>query len=157
MNPTQTQLNQPQAGAAGVAILMAKQALAAHLTVCNELLALAQKESEALKNSSPFPATMVQSERKALLIRLESALNGLVEKRNLWQQPGMEAVARDPQVARSVQLCLDTIMRILVLDRENEQNLLRRGLLPIRSLPPAEQTRPHYVADLYQRTQRLSG
>ena len=151
MTPTQTTPHPAPAGAPAVLALMAKQALLQHLTVCNNLLALARKEADALQNPAPFPAASLQAERKALLIRLESALNGLVEKRTLWQQTGMEAVARDPQVARSLQLCLDTIMRVLVLDRENEQSLLRRGLLPPRSLPPAEQARPHYVANLYQR------
>lgn len=126
-------------------------ALEEHLAVCNQLLALAQKESEALKSTAAFPAAQTRAERKALLNRLESALNGMVQKRTLWQQPGMESVTRAPQVARLLPACLDTIMRILVLDRENEQQLLRRGLLPARALPSAEQGRPHYVAGLYQR------
>ena len=127
------------------------EAIEGHLAVCNELLALAHKESDGLRSGSGFLAAEVQAERKALLRRLESALNGLVQKRSLWQQPGMEGVARDPRVARSLQTALDTIMRVLVLDRENEQHLLRRGMLPARSLPAAESSHPHYVADLYQR------
>ena len=75
----------------------------------------------------------------------------LVQKRAVWQRPGTEELARNPQLARLHQTALDTIMRVLVFDRENEQQLLRRGLLPARSLPPAEQSRPHYVAGLYQR------
>ncbi len=42
-------------------------------------------------------------------------------------------------------------MKIIVLDRENEQALLRRGMLPSRSLPPVQRQRPHYVADLYRK------
>jgi hypothetical protein len=56
-----------------------------------------------------------------------------------------------PQLTRLIQESLDTIMRALVLDRENEQSLLRRGLVPVRSLPPAESARPHYVSQMYQR------
>jgi hypothetical protein len=37
------------------------------------------------------------------------------------------------------------------LDRENEQLLLRRGLIPPKHLPPVQRQRPHYVAGLYQR------
>jgi hypothetical protein len=37
------------------------------------------------------------------------------------------------------------------LDRENEQLLLRRGLIPPKHLPPVQRQRPHYVASLYQR------
>ena len=39
----------------------------------------------------------------------------------------------------------------LAVNAENEQQLLRRGLLPPQSLPAAEQARPHYVVGLYQR------
>jgi hypothetical protein len=42
-------------------------------------------------------------------------------------------------------------MKILVLDRENEQTLLRRGLIPAQHLPPAQRQRAHYVSDLYKR------
>jgi hypothetical protein len=38
-----------------------------------------------------------------------------------------------------------------VLDRENEEALLRRGLLPARALPSPEQSQPHFVARTYQR------
>jgi hypothetical protein len=42
-------------------------------------------------------------------------------------------------------------MRMIILDRENEQLLLRRGLIPPKHLPPVQRQRPHYVAGLYQR------
>ena len=126
-------------------------AVQTHLAVCNDLLALAHKESETLQKPDSYPAKALQEERKALLTRLESALTLLVRQRTLWQQTSIEGAARNPQLARLVQPALDTIMRVLVLDRENEQHLLRRGLLPARSLPPAEQARPHYVTQLYQR------
>ncbi len=45
----------------------------------------------------------------------------------------------------------DLIMKIIVLDRENEQGLLRSGLLPDCQLPSANRQRPRFVADLYRR------
>jgi hypothetical protein len=125
-------------------------ALQDHLEVCSKLLALAQKEAAALKSATPFPAATIQAERRVLLSRLESALQLLGQKQLLWQQLGPERRARSAQVNPLIQTALDTIMRILVLDRENEQALLRRGLLPVRSLPPVEQSHPHCVARLYQ-------
>lgn len=127
------------------------KALEQHLAVCNQLLELAQKESEALKSAAPFPAAETRAQRITLLNGLKSALTELVHRRTLWYPTGTVSVTRDPQVARLVTSCLDTIMRILVLDRENEEQLLRRGLLPARSLPAAGQARPHFVAGLYQR------
>ena len=46
----------------------------------------------------------------------------------------------------------DLIMKVIVLDRENEQALLRRGLLPNRQLPSVNRQRPHFVAELYRRS-----
>ncbi len=42
-------------------------------------------------------------------------------------------------------------MKILIIDKENEQLLLRRGLVPIAQLPFEQQQRSHFVTDLYQR------
>jgi hypothetical protein len=126
-------------------------ALREHLGVCNALLELARKEAQALKNPAPFPALAIQVERKALLCRLECALTLLAQKRSLWNCSRKERGPGDSRFTRLLRTALDTIMRVLVLDRENEQQLLRRGLLPARCLPPAEQSRPHYVARLYQR------
>jgi len=44
--------------------------------------------------------------------------------------------------------------QVLLLDRENQQALLRRGLLPARHLPAAAVQRPHCVADAYRRHTR---
>jgi len=129
-------------------------ALREHLGVCNALLELAHKQAEALKDPAPYPAMAIQIERKALLCRLECALTLLVQKRALWNCTRIQRVEGDARLPRLHQTALDTIMRVLVLDRENEQQLLRRGLLPARCLPPAAQSRPHYVAGLYQRHTR---
>ena len=42
-------------------------------------------------------------------------------------------------------------MKILIIDKENEQLLLRRGLVPPAQLPSVQQQYPHFVTDLYQR------
>jgi hypothetical protein len=42
-------------------------------------------------------------------------------------------------------------MKIILLDRENEQSLLRRGMVPARELPSVNRQRPHFVADMYRR------
>jgi hypothetical protein len=130
---------------------MVADALREHLGVCDELLRLAQEESDALRNPAPFPTAKINADRNNLLVRLDSSLRSVAAQRERWHQlrtPGSEA---DPELAELAQGALDTIMRLLVMDRENEQNLLRRGLLPARSLPRAEQSRPHFVARMYQR------
>jgi hypothetical protein len=41
--------------------------------------------------------------------------------------------------------------RLLLLDRENQQEMLRRGVLPATQLPSASGQRPNFVTDLYRR------
>lgn len=56
-----------------------------------------------------------------------------------------------PEIAELLRENQNLIMKILVLDRENEQALLRKGLVPLRHVPPANRQRPHFVSNLYQR------
>ena len=129
-------------------------ALQEHLGVCNDLLRLASQEAQALKSQSSFPGADIRQERKALLKRLESALTLLVRNRTLCCRSRNLDPARNPQIAELSRTAQDTIMRILVLDRENEQDLLRHGLLPPQALPAAQTTQTGYVAGLYQRHAR---
>jgi hypothetical protein len=129
-------------------------ALREHLGVCDDLLMLAQKEAEALRQLGPFPAARIQSERKELLVRLESSSRSVAAQRTRWGQLNAPGCEIPPEFAGLVQTTLDTIMRVLVIDRENEESLLRRGLLPARALPRAEQSQPNFVARTYQRHAR---
>jgi hypothetical protein len=127
------------------------EALREHLGVCDDLLLLAQKEAEALRQPGPFPVVQFQIARKDLLARLEASSHLVASQRNRWGQPNASSSDSPPELADLARTTLDKIMRVLVIDRENEQTLLRRGLLPPRSLPRAEQSRPNFVALTYQR------
>jgi hypothetical protein len=59
--------------------------------------------------------------------------------------------ARHPEIGMLLRQNQDLTMKIIVLDRENEQSLLRRGLVPPRELPSVNRQRPHFVAELYRR------
>ena len=126
-------------------------ALREHLEVCEDLLRLAQREAEALRQPEPFPAAQIQTERKALLARLDSSARLVASERDRGSQLSAPGGETPPELAALVRTTLDTIMRVLVIDRENEANLLRRGLLPARALPRAEQSQPNFVARTYQR------
>jgi hypothetical protein len=58
---------------------------------------------------------------------------------------------QNPAIAPLLRQNQDLIMKIIVLDRENEQTLLRRGLVPPRQLPSLNRQRPHFVTELYRR------
>ena len=125
--------------------------LSDHLLLCQEVLTLVEHESAALRQGEEAKRFEFFQVRKALLPRLDESLGRIKQQRLDWQRLPPAERARQPQVAGLLRQNQDLIMRILVLDRDNEQQLLRRGLVPPKHLPPVERQRPHFVADLYKR------
>jgi hypothetical protein len=123
--------------------------LRAHLAVCEELLLLAERENQLLRLPGSSPHFEFYQRRKALLPGLDASLSQLKEHRINWQRLRPEERLHAPDVASLIRLCQDLIMKILVLDRENEQLLLKRGLLPASML--AGRQPPHYAAAVYRR------
>ncbi len=122
-------------------------ALTQHHSLCREILALAERENRALRDVESAATFEVVQERKTLLARLNASLLSLKDLRQKINA-GASIPLETRKLAQQVQ---ELIMRILVLDRENEQFLLRRGLIPARHVPPAARQKPHFVADLYRR------
>ncbi len=127
------------------------QYLNGYLEVCQELLQAAEEESLALRNSEKPALAGFCERKKNLLPRFNQSLDGMRKHRAHWQGLSLEERARWPEVGMLLRKNQDLTMKIIVLDRENEQALLRRGLVPPRQLPPANRQRPHFVADLYRR------
>jgi hypothetical protein len=126
--------------------------LRSHVTVCEELLRLVQRESQALNSPDDFSSSDFYQHRKALLPRLEQSAAQLKKIRLIWQNLPPADRTQNPEVPKLLRTGQDLTMKILMIDRENEQMLLRRGLVPAKSLPPAQRQRPHYVAELYRRS-----
>ena len=127
------------------------------LALYREMLSVVERENQVLRSPDPCSMFASFSDRRQLLPRLNEAVSQLRQHRVQWtRQPPAER-ARQPEVAALLRQCQDVIMRILVLDRENEQALLRRGLLGPRHLPSHQAQRPHFVASLYQRQGRDAG
>jgi len=122
-----------------------------HLEVTQELLQLAEREGQALRQPDSPSLFEFYQERKSLLPRLTQSLDTLRNHRMNWQRLSLEERAEHPQVGRMLRRNQDATMKVIVADRENEQHLLRRGLVPPRELPSVNRQRPHYVADLYKR------
>ena len=125
--------------------------LSAYQGVCRELLVLAERESHALRQSQPPALREVYQLKRLLLPRLNESLEKLRRHRLQWQTFSAAERTAQPEVQYLVRQIQDLIMRVILLDRENEQGLLRRGLIPPREIPIAQQQRPHFVADLYRR------
>jgi hypothetical protein len=122
-----------------------------HLELCRRFLALATEENQALRSPAPWSADALHAQRKHLLPKLESVLIKLRSCRQIWQQAPPEERARCGEAGMLLRDIQNVLPRIFLLDRENQQEMLRRGLLPASQLPSASVSRPNFVANLYQR------
>lgn len=122
-----------------------------HQTICRELLKLVQEEQEALAGGGEFQAAGFHQRRRFLLPRLDETLREIRRHAAVWQELSGPQRSQQAGLGAMLRSAQDLIMRILVLDRENEQVLLRRGLLSPRHLPTAMHRQPHFVANLYRR------
>ena len=125
--------------------------LQARLALCQELFSVIERESQALRRVDQPSLFEFHQLRKNLLPRLNQSLDTLRKHRASWQKLSQEERARHPEIGMLLRQNQDLTMKVIVLDRENEQSLLRRGLVPARELPSVNRQRPHFVADLYRR------
>lgn len=130
------------------------QDLRTQLELCQEAMTLAMSESQALAGQSNYEPFKFYQTRKNLLPRLEQSLMALRKWRDRWQQADPAERASCSEVQALFQSVQSLLMKVLLLDRENQQALLRRGLLPPRQLPPSAAQQPHFVADAYRRHSR---
>lgn len=116
-----------------------------------ELIDLVAAEGQTLRGDVEYNAFEYHQARRQLLPKIKGSLDQLKLHRLAWMQIGTQERARHPEIAALLRQNQDLIMKVVVLDRENEQHLLRRGLLPPRAIPSAASQNPNYVAGLYRR------
>jgi hypothetical protein len=122
-----------------------------YLALCREFLALFTDENQGLRRPQPWAPETFNEQRKRLLPRLESGLNKLRSFRQWWERMPAgqrESCGEIKNLFRDIQ---NLLPRLLLLDRENQQEMLRRGLIPATQLPPAAGQRPNFVASVYRR------
>jgi flagellar biosynthesis/type III secretory pathway chaperone len=122
-----------------------------HLDLCRGLLAIVEREGQALRHSTGGVGTELIQKKKNLLPSLTQSLYTIRQHRVEWCKRSPRERASHPEVAGLLREIQDVIMKVIFLDRENEQALLRKGLVPAKHLPSANRQRPHFVADLYRR------
>jgi hypothetical protein len=120
--------------------------------LCEQVLDLTSRECQALSDQNGYSPTEFNQKRKNLLPELESALINL---RN--QGRGRRPTTHSEETMEVFQAIQCVLMRILLMDRENQQALLRRGLVPPQYMPPVAASQPNYVAGLYRQNARVSG
>jgi hypothetical protein len=125
--------------------------LRAYLELCEQALNLATHENLALAGQTIYQPADYIKKRKALLPDLESLEKKLRIRRITWQQTPSAASECCHEIKGLFHRIQAVLMKVLLLDRENQQALLRRGIVPAQFLPTPAQQQPHYVAGLYQR------
>jgi hypothetical protein len=125
--------------------------LRTYLNLCEEILALAARENLALSGQTVYQPLEFHQKRQCLLPNLESLSNKLRQRRIIWQQAPASERSQCHEAKPLFQTIQSLLMKMLLLDRENQQAMLRRGLVPARHLPATAVQKPHYVAGLYQR------
>lgn len=130
--------------------------LRSSLSLYEEILAIVSREGQMLRSGEAICSSDLIEAKTSLLTRLKQSLELLKEYRLSWQSMNAAERAIHPEIAPLLRQSQDLIMKIIVLDRENEQTLLRRGMIPAHQLPSANRQRPHYVAQLYHRGTRNS-
>jgi hypothetical protein len=120
------------------------------MALCMEILAVVERENRALNTPSTYAPDEFAMARKTLLPRLQDSLAQLKEARAAWSALDAGERRRHTEGAALLRQNQDVIMKIILLDRDNEQALLRQGLVPRAHVPPAQRQRPHFVANLYR-------
>ena len=113
--------------------------------------AIAEGEAQALRRADQPSLFEFCQLKKNLLPRLNRTLDSLRKHRVKWQSLSSDERARQGEIGPLLRRNQDVAMKFILLDRENEQGLLRRGLVPPRQLPSVNRQRPHFVAELYRR------
>lgn len=129
--------------------------LRAFVALCENVLTLANRENQTLADASEYPVGEFHEQRQRLLPELDLALAGFRKRRELCRQS--DRTGHSEEIKGLFQSIQSLVMKILFLDRENQQALLRRGLMPAKHLPPVATQQPHFVGNLYQRHSTVAG
>ena len=125
--------------------------LRSFLSLCEEALTLGTCENQSLADNTNYRPQEFLHRRKSLLSGLDAALMSLKKQRVAWQQFDQADRQHSDEIKSLFQTVQGVLMKLLLLDRENQQALLRRGLVPTQHLPAAAAQHPNFVTSLYRR------
>ncbi len=111
---------------------------------------MVERENRLLRSAGAADLAESTASRKSLLPRLAAVYKKLKEVGSAWQELAPAERQQYPELSSLMRQNQDRIMKVVVLDRENEQAMLRRGLIPPAQLPSFHQQRPASIAALYE-------
>lgn len=114
-----------------------------HHEVCEEIYRVMLDLNRTLKTGAATPEDSILDRQRTMLGTLERSLSEI-------RAHGASGETRVPQVRAAMERCQRTVMKALLLDRENEQLLLKNAM--VRPAPPAAPKPSHdRLARLYAR------
>jgi hypothetical protein len=125
--------------------------LRAFAGICEEILSLGRREYLALSGQTTYEASEFHEKRKTLLPDIELLVRKFRDHRMTWQQIPTAQREHLTEVKSLFHAIQGLMTRVIQLDRENQQAMLKRGLMPVKHLPSTKVQPPHYVTDLYRR------
>ena len=88
--------------------------------------------------------------RQKLIPLLDRVTEKMKQHRQIWESLSYEERATRPDVNELIVEALNTIMKIIKLDRANEEILLKNGSIPIKEIPPSMRQKPGQVVNIYK-------
>ena len=140
----------PGVGASPDALSALANELQTHISLCGEILTVVQKEHQKLKTSAVDDLAALQAGRQGMLERLNAAQESILTHKEAWTRLQSAERQQRPDITNLLKQSTDLIMKIVSLDRENEQLMLRNKLVPSSHLPPAQRQNPNLVAKMYK-------
>jgi hypothetical protein len=123
-----------------------EEVIRAHIVLCDEVLALIMEENRILRNTGAAPQEDFLSRKRLLLPRLDKSVESLKAVR----ESGMRL---SDGAKRQVEAAQNKLMKIFMIDRENEQLLLKAtmpvskmGAMPVIKKMPPDKLRRTYGA-----------
>ena len=129
--------------------------LRAFVGICEEILSLAKREHQALSGHLAYEPSEFHQKRKSLLPDIELLVRKFRNHRMTWQQIPAAQREHFAELKSLFQSIQGLMTRVIMLDRENQQAMLKRGLVPVKHLPTTAVQQPHYVSDLYRRNSTI--
>lgn len=117
------------------------ESLQTHTDVCEEMYRLMLELNRTLKAGTQTPDAALLERKRAALTTLESSLAEL-------KSYGERRSAPSAEQRGAMEKCQRTILKALLLDRENEQLLLKNAMVRPPAVAPAKPA-PGHLAKLY--------
>jgi hypothetical protein len=125
-----------------------------NLALYHQILTVIHQENQTLRQPDPPTLEGHRQARNNLLPALVQSLDQLKALRQSWHAISPADRAPYHEVGSLLRQSQDVVMRVIMMDRENEQCLLRRGLFPAREMPRLQSASPQFVAHRYRRQPR---